>query len=188
MSLQLVLGPMFSGKTTELIRLLKRHQYANRKVLLIKHSIDSRYGNPMQCNTHDGLSMPAISGDDKSLMVSCSDIASQADVIGVDEGQFYNNLHHVVEVWLDLGKTVIISALDGDYNREIFPQVAKLIPLANSFSKLTAVCSNPGCSKDGIYTAKKTHATSRLIEVGGAELYHTLCRECYMKDPSKYNK
>lgn len=124
---ELVCGPMFSGKTTELIRRIRRFETSGKRVALIKHSADTRYDdlstNNCEAVTHDRLSrfnaIPVTFLDD---IISHPDVIS-SEVIGVDEGQFFSDLAPVCNTWALAGKTVIVAALDGDYTRKMFPSV-----------------------------------------------------------------
>ena len=147
MSLHLVLGPMFSGKTTELLRLARRHALANRRVLVVKHRGDTRY-SPVadELVSADGYSREACAVE--RLAEVDDDVWRAHDVIGVDEGQFYDDLVDFVSRALDAGKIVIIAALDGTFERRAFGHVLDLVPLADSVCKLAAVCSL--CGRDGV--------------------------------------
>ena len=175
MSLHLVLGPMFSGKTTELLRLARRHALANRRVLVVKHRDDTRY-SPVadELVTADGYSREARA-------VSClADVDEQTwrshDVIGIDEGQFYDDLVDFVTTALDAGKIIIVAALDGTFQRRPFGSVLELVPLADSVCKLTAVCSC--CGSDAPFTQRRGSESETMI-IGGADKYMAVCRACY---------
>ncbi|KAI6174748.1 Thymidine kinase, cytosolic [Aphelenchoides fujianensis] len=111
-SINLIVGPMFSGKTTELLRLCRRHTLAKRKVVVVKYKKDTRYEDVM-VSTHDSLKMEGL----QALKLE-----------GV--GQFFEDMVEGAEKLANEGKTVIVAALDGDYQRKQFETIAKLVPLA----------------------------------------------------------
>ena len=175
--IQVIFGPMFSGKTTELIRRLKRFQFANHKCLIIKYQHDNRYSEQEEITTHDQQRMSAVTciklGDLKknSLVAECS-------VIGIDEGQFFPDTVTFAEEMANLGKVVIVAALDGSYQRTAFGDILNLIPLAESVIKLTAVCMS--CYREASFT-KRIGSEKQLEVIGGAEKYMAVCRRCYVK-------
>lgn len=174
-SVEIVLGPMFSGKSTELLRRMKRFHIGGKNVLLIKHNADDRYSET-DVSTHDGLSHPAVNASnlsdlDQTLLESC-------DVIGIDEGQFFPDLPTFVDDMSKKGKTIVIAALDGTYQRKIFPSIAEVIPLCDAIHKFRAVCRE--CGKDAPFTHIKQQPTTECTQIiGGNELYEALCRNCW---------
>lgn len=114
--IDLVLGPMFAGKSTELLRKIKRYRVASKKCLLIKYANDTRYSE--ECvSTHDKQMQKAVSCKD---LMEVKDIADEYEVIGVDEGQFFDNLLEFCETMANQGKCVIVAALDGTFERKPF--------------------------------------------------------------------
>lgn len=187
--IELIFGPMFSGKSTELHRRIRRHKIAGRSVLLIKYKDDTRYAHICGSNanvTHDHQTLPAHSA--KELMGNMDNIAHNYDVIGIDEGQFFGDVVAFCDRWANKGKVVICAALDGTYEREMFNDILKLVPMAESVDKLTSVCAM--CSKDASFTLRcfdSSKNSSREKEeedgpvelIGGAEMYKAACRKCY---------
>ncbi|ABI99059.1 thymidine kinase [Deerpox virus W-1170-84] len=172
-TIQLILGPMFSGKSTELIRLLRRYQLAKYKCNIIKYSKDDRYGNDEFLYTHDKLSIPAISS--KTLNEAYSHIID-VDVIGIDEGQFFPDIVNFSESMANIGKIVIIAALDGTYKRSPFNDILQLIPLSEKVIKLNAVCMN--CCGEASFS-KRISDEKEIEIIGGSEKYKSVCRKCY---------
>jgi thymidine kinase len=173
--LHLIIGPMFSGKTTELIRLTSIQEAIGRSVRIIKHEIDNRYD--AQCAvTHSGTIKKA------SAISSLLEIAESAeeDVIGIDEGQFFEDLFESVKILLGRGKVVIIASLDGDFKMEPFGsiiQLFQLIPLSDRVEKLRAICAK--CRlQEAPFTMKK-EVGSGVVEVGGKDKYLATCRGCH---------
>jgi len=169
--IQLILGPMFSGKSTELIRRLKRFQVARYEVLIVKYAKDVRY-DELGIATHDKQCLPAVAATCLSELIKQ---AENYDVIGIDEGQFFPDIC-LAETLANLGKIVVIAALDGTYMREPFANIMALIPLAENVSKLSAVCMN--CFGEAAFT-KRTSEEKSLEVIGGADKYMAVCRTCH---------
>ncbi|GBN52412.1 Thymidine kinase, cytosolic [Araneus ventricosus] len=170
--IQIIFGPMFSGKTTELIRRLRKYQIANHKCLIIKYSHDTRYSEK-EISTHDRQTLDAIS------VATLSHLKNQAEnysVIGIDEGQFFPDVVGFSEEMANIGKIVIVAALDGTYQRKGFSNTLQLVPLAESVIKLTSVCML--CFEDASYT-KRIGNETELEVIGGTDKYMAVCRSCY---------
>ncbi|XP_022063118.2 thymidine kinase, cytosolic [Acanthochromis polyacanthus] len=170
--IQVIFGPMFSGKSTELMRRVRRFQIAQYNCLVIKYAKDTRYSDQGMA-THDKSTMAAVPanrlGDVRSL-------ALQVCVIGIDEGQFFPDTVEFCEEMANLGKTVIVAALDGTFQRKPFGNILNLVPLAESVVKLHAVCMQ--CYKDAAYT-KRIGSEKEVEVIGGADKYQAVCRKCY---------
>ena len=173
-TLELILGPMFSGKTTELFRRVKRHTAANRRCLLVRYSRDNRYSEE-HAATHDREMMKASgTGALGDILALCDGY----DVIGIDEGQFYPDLVEVVsQDLLPRGKIVIIAALDGDFQRRPFGRVLELVPLANRVKKCNAICSF--CHDEAGSFTRRISSETELEVIGGADKYMSCCSVCY---------
>uniref|UniRef100_A0A8C5R0J2 Thymidine kinase n=1 Tax=Leptobrachium leishanense TaxID=445787 RepID=A0A8C5R0J2_9ANUR len=167
-----IFGPMFSGKSTELMRRVRRFQVAQYKCIVIKYARDTRYSKE-HLATHDRSTMSAVSAcalrDVFTEALSCC-------VIGIDEGQFFPDTVEFCENMANHGKTVIVAALDGTFQRKAFGDILNLVPLAESVVKLNAVCME--CYREAAYTQRL--GTEKEVEViGGADKYHSVCRQCY---------
>ncbi|XP_048757601.2 thymidine kinase, cytosolic-like isoform X2 [Ostrea edulis] len=183
--IQLIFGPMFSGKTTELMRRMKRYQIANYKCLVIKYSKDDRYDKE-GISTHDRQTLPAIPAD---VLDEVKAEAENFEVIGIDEGQFFKDVVEFCDEMAERGKTVIVAALDGTFQKKGFGNILNLVPLAESVIKLTAVCMR--CNNEGSFT--KRRGTETAVEViGGTEMYLAVCRTCFLSpvksSPKKHNR
>ncbi len=173
-SINLILGPMWSCKTTELIRRYKRYTLGMKKCMMIKYKNDTRYDNAMVV-THDGHKIEAFACE-----VLCeADLEIQNyDVICIDEVQFYKDADVYIDKWANQGKIIVASGLNGNFKRQEFPIISKLIPLAENISFYTAVCKETG--KDATFT--KINVDNDIIEViGGSELYSAVDRQTYFK-------
>ncbi|KAM4823291.1 thymidine kinase, cytosolic [Urocitellus parryii] len=174
--IQVILGPMFSGKSTELMRRVRRFQIAQYKCLVIKYAKDTRYSNSF--STHDRHTMDALPA---CLLRDTAQEALGAAVIGIDEGQFFPDIVEFCETMANAGKTVIVAALDGTFQRKAFGAILNLVPLAESVVKLTAVCME--CFREAAYT-KRLGLEKEVEVIGGADKYHSVCRLCYFKKSS----
>ncbi|XP_074081149.1 thymidine kinase, cytosolic isoform X1 [Macrotis lagotis] len=171
--IQVILGPMFSGKSTELMRRVRRFQIAQYKCLVIKYAKDTRYGKSF--STHDRNTMEALPA---CLLRDVAQDALAVTVIGIDEGQFFPDIVEFSETMANAGKTVIVAALDGTFQRKAFGNILNLVPLAESVVKLTAVCME--CFREAAYT-KRLGVEKEVEVIGGADKYHSVCRICYFK-------
>nr|XP_060620359.1 thymidine kinase, cytosolic [Anolis sagrei ordinatus] len=172
--IQVIFGPMFSGKSTELMRRVRRFQIAQYKCLLIKYAKDTRY-SVNGVSTHDRNTMEAVSA---CCLKDVHQEALSSAVIGIDEGQFFPDIIEFCEAMANAGKTVIVAALDGTFQRKAFGNILQLVPLAESVVKLNAVCME--CFREASYT-KRLGAEKEVEVIGGADKYHSVCRVCYFK-------
>lgn len=185
-SIQLIIGPMFSGKSTEMLRRVRRYNFAKDRCIIIKASFDNRFADrnadPAYISTHDSVNeSPAIVVD--SLMDAKLHL-NDVDVLGIDEGQFFPDLIEFCDLAADSGKVVVVSALDGDFRRQPFGSVCDLICKSESVTKLTAVCHY--CGKDAPFTERLMSNISnelnaeKQILVGGDNIYKPVCRYHHM--------
>nr|XP_043610350.1 thymidine kinase a-like isoform X1 [Erigeron canadensis] len=172
-----IVGPMFAGKTTTLLRRIQSESSNGRNVAVIKSSKDTRYGLD-SIVTHDGEKLPcwpleALSSFKERIGLEAY---HKLEVIGIDEAQFFDDLHDFCIKAADHdGKTVIVAGLDGDYLRRSFG-VLDIIPIAESITKLKARCEL--CGKPASFTLRKTEETEREL-VAGADVYMPVCRTHY---------
>ncbi|QQG47398.1 MAG: thymidine kinase [Candidatus Woesebacteria bacterium] len=175
----LICGGMFSGKTEELARLLRREQHARRKIQVFKPSIDVRYA-VNQVKSHNGISLDAISieKDNALTIIDCLDPNTQ--VVGIDEVQFFDSSIATLCKLLVVRKIkVILAGLDTDFRGEPFGSMPLLMAIAEDVTKLHAICSICGeeaCRTQRIIDHKPAPYDSELIQVGGSESYEARCR------------
>ena len=184
--IDLIIGPMFAGKSTELVRRIQYAELSRNKCILCKFSKDNCNFTRDALSTHDMVLIPAIPC---SHLVPLIPMLMEYDVIGVDEGQFYPDIVEFSETMANAGKTVIIAALDGTFQRRPFGKALNLISKCESITKLTAVCKETGC--DAPFTKRiikfwpKDKNKWKLINVedeeliGGSELYNAVSRGSY---------
>ncbi|XP_008776173.1 thymidine kinase-like [Phoenix dactylifera] len=177
--IHVIIGPMFAGKTTTLLRRIRSEIDNGRSVAVIKSNKDTRYGLDSVV-THDGTKMPCLSLPELSMFQDKLGIEAynKLDVIGIDEAQFFEDLYDFCCRAADHdGKTVIVAGLDGDYLRRRFGSVLDIIPLADSVTKLTARCEL--CGQRAFFTLRKTQETTTEL-IGGADVYMPVCRQHYV--------
>lgn len=173
--LEIILGPMFSGKTTQLIQHYKKNKYIGKTVCVINYSEDTRYHDDM-LSTHDKIMIPCTFlqklGDvDKSILDS-------AHVIIINEGQFFEDLFEfVLEMVEKQNKSVYVCGLDGDFKRNRFGKILDLIPYCDKLTKLNSLCSVCRDGTPGIFSHRITKETSQVVI--GSDNYQPLCRKCY---------
>jgi thymidine kinase len=187
--LRVIAGPMFSGKTTQLVHDVDRYWRAGKRCIIVKHASDERFDKGARIITHDGRQcekIPTIIAatlDDEEFR----EVARAAEVIGIDEVQFYarddaaiTRATTFIESLLLAGKIVICAGLDTDYLRKPFMFTLILASRASEVAKLLAVCQK--CGADAPFTARacdeKAYAQT---EVGGHDMYAAVCLACHAK-------
>ena len=177
--IHLIIGPMYSGKTTELLRLYKRYYLAGKSCILIKHKDDTRYETDYVV-THDKKRLKALSTKTLSNIYSNSDV-SNSEVICIDEIQFYNDAADTCDKWANDGKIVIAAGLNGDYLREPFEQVSRLLAKVemNNLTALTAICTETGQQAS---FSKRITNEKEIKVIGGSEKYIACSRKSYFSE------
>jgi len=170
--IEIIVGPMFAGKTTEMLRRIDRAELARRRCLVIKHARDCRYSDD-KVSTHDYIMHDAFAC---SELMPNFHLTFQYDVIGVDEGQFFPDIVQFAEKLANIGKTVIVAALDGTFQRKPFGRVLELISKCESITKITAVCRETG--NDAPFTMR-TISSNDIELIGGAEMYSAVSRSSF---------
>lgn len=175
MSLSLILGCMFSGKSTEMIKRIRLNRVLGKRVLCINHSCDIRYGEN-KIISHDRDSVDALTTDTLTYLVNNEEFKA-ADIVCIEEAHFFpDTVVFVKSAVTDHCKHVIVSALDGDYKQAPFTNITSLIPFADDVVKLKALCS---ICKDGTPApfTKRMVSNTDAFYVGGAESYMSVCRK-----------
>ncbi len=172
--IEVICGPMFSGKSEELIRRLRRAMIARKRVEVFKAAIDNRYSDN-EIVSHGDLRMSSRVVNDASEIAAAIDWRSE--VVGVDEANFMGpKLVEVVQRLADSGKQVIVSGLDTDYLGRPFPPIPELLALAESITKTLAICMR--CGNPAKHT-QRLRGSDDLIVVGAADMYEARCRRCF---------
>ncbi len=182
-TLEVICGSMFSGKSEELIRRLKRSEIAKRNVIAFKHSLDNRK-SVHDLTSHNGARIRAFAIDDP-LKINKS-VTNDTEVIGIDEVQFFHS--SIISIIMDLveqGKHVIVSGLDLDFRGVPFGCMPGLLAIADNITKLKAICIK--CGKDAHHTqrlvdGKPAKASDPIIVIGAEECYQARCRDCFIID------
>ena len=172
--IEVICGPMFAGKSSELIRRVSRCVYAGQKSVIF--SRDSRYGEG-QLKTHSGFECSV------SFAESATDLLEQdlskIEVLGIDEGQFFGpELSNVCKILANRSIRVIVSGLDMDFEGQPFHNMANLMGIAEHVSKLSAICKVDGCSNLATRTFRTSTSKERILE-GGGDDYMPTCRSCF---------
>ncbi len=193
--LELIIGPMYAGKTSKLIDIYKQCQFCNIPVVVINHSLDTRYDNTL-LSTHDKIMIPCIktnklidiydfkntdtnksqkniNNDNYGLKIKID----EADVVLINEGQFFEDLCECVEHMLKQGKKIYIAGLDGDFERKKFGKIIDLIPLCDKIIKLTSLCSMCKNGTLGIFSKRLSNEKEQTVI--GSDNYIPVCRKCY---------
>lgn len=174
--IEVICGSMFSGKTEELIRRLKRARIANLRVAIFKPEADKRY-NEIEAVSHDGNSVEAVPVPHARAILEAADAA---DVVGIDEAQFFDmELPAIADELARRGIRVVIAGLDMDFQGTPFGAVPMLLAKADYITKLHAICVR--CGSIASYSYRKT-AVSDQVLLGAKELYEPRCRKCFF-DP-----
>jgi thymidine kinase len=177
-SIEVITGSMFSGKSEELIRRVRRAQIARQRVQLFKPKIDARYSKT-EIVSHSEMKMP-------SQVVECApDIMKQVEdrteVVGIDEGQFFDaSLVGVADALANRGLRVIVAGLDQDFRGVPFEPMPQLMAVAEYVDKMLAVCMRCGAPAN---RTQRLVATDDLVVVGGAGEYEARCRRCFHPEP-----
>jgi len=202
--LELFIGPMFSGKTSKLVEIYKQCIFCNIPVVVINHSIDKRYDDTL-LSTHDKVMIPCIqtsklkdvwyyeldnvvlhSSDDSQITESDQVVLHRledscklitADVILINEGQFFEDLLPAVEHMLQHNKKIYVGGLDGDFERKKFGQILDLIPLCDKVTKMTSLCGICKNGTPGIFSKRITSEKEQTVV--GSDNYIPVCRACF---------
>ena len=173
--IEVVCGSMFSGKTEELIRRLRRAQFAKQRVEIFKPAIDVRYSEE-DVVSHDQNHIRSTPLDSSASILL---LASDIDVVGIDEAQFLDNgLPDVCNELANRGVRVIIAGLDMDFRGVPFGPMPALCAIADDVTKVHAICVKCGSLA---YVSHRTVADNRRVLLGETQEYEPLCRECYQK-------
>lgn len=180
--LEIIMGPMYSGKTSRLIEIYKKCKFSNIDVYVINHNSDIRYDEKL-LTSHDQEKIPCVQTD--SLSKFTNQILSKENrkkntVILVNEGQFFTDLKDNILCWVEiLNLRVYVAGLDSDFKRNKFGQINDLIPYCDKIEKLTSLCSNCKNGTKAIFSHRISSEKSQVVV--GSSNYIPLCRKCFIK-------
>lgn len=173
--IEVICGSMFSGKTEELIRRLRRAKFARQSVEIFKPAVDVRY-SAVDVVSHDDNSIPSTPVESAQNILL---LASNVQVVGIDEAQFFDNgLIDVCNQLANSGVRVIVAGLDMDYQGNPFGPMPKLMAIADDVLKVHAVCVRCGALAQFSHRLAKT---DKLVLLGETDSYEPLCRRCFLK-------
>jgi len=172
--IEVVTGSMFSGKSEELIRRLRRAQIARQKVQIFKPLIDNRYSSDhIVSHSEMRISSENVKTSDELI----AHVRADTEVVGIDEGQFFDaNLPAACNTLADRGKRVIVAGLDQDYLGRPFEPMPQLLAIAEYITKTLAICVV--CGAPANHTQRLVHSSDRVL-VGASGLYEARCRQCF---------
>ena len=188
MSITTIIGPMFSGKTSELIRLIDRKRIADKKCLIIKHIRDNRFDDDdcddktmikKHITTHSSIKYdkcPTEYLSEINDLVAAKYIADGYQVIAIDEGFFFQGINQFSNILANNGIEVIVATLESSYKQELFVEIGNLIANSEKVIKLTAICMR--CKgRDASFNIRTIESDQEIL-VGSEDIYQSLCRKC----------
>jgi len=179
-TIKIILGPMFSGKTTELIKEYHKWLSIGKIPICINYDRDNRYGDISENNmyNHNLANVKCIHAH--CLKDVQQHIITSADIILINEGQFFDDLVEYCRTWCEqYGKNIVVCGLDGDFKRKAFGQIIDLIPLAEEVTKLGSFCAKCKDGTNGSFTHRISTETEQIVI--GTDNYIALCRQCYIE-------
>jgi thymidine kinase len=178
-SVEVISGSMFSGKTEELIRRLRRAIFAGQKVEIFKPALDNRYSET-RVVSHDDKSVSSTPVDNASSILL---LAGDAQVVGIDEAQFFDNsIVDVCNSLADRGVRVLVAGLDMDFNGKPFGPMPQIMAIAEYVTKVHAICVR--CGSLALYSFRKSDE-QKVVLPGEKDTYEPLCRRCFTKSGRK---
>ncbi len=178
---EVIAGSMFSGKSEELIRRVRRAMIARKRVQVFKSHLDTRYSGVFTVGSHDGRTVEAVPVDSAAQVATRLD--PNAQVIAIDEVQFLDEgIVSLASDLADRGRRVILAGIDTDFRGEPFGAMPRLMCIAEVVDKLHAICvlcGAPATRNQRLVNGKPAHWDSPLIMVGGTESYEARCRACH---------
>lgn len=177
MSLALYIGPMFAGKSTTILGVIRRNTCIHKKTMCITSSLDSRVSNAIQ--SHDNESYPATAVPALLPMIKTAEF-HDANTVVIEEAQFFPDLKaFALSAVEDYHKEVVVVGLDGDYDRKPFGQILDLIPYCDSVQKLTALCIRCGNGTPALFSSR--NGGGPQVMIGAADLYEPVCRKHFSR-------
>lgn len=180
--IEVITGVMFSGKSEELLRRVRRATIARKSVRVFKSHLDDRYGGLQQVSSHDGTILEAIPISESREIAE--HVRPGTDVVAIDEAQFLDEgVVGVANALADQGRRVIVAGTDMDFRGAPFGPIPRLLAVAEKIDKLHAICVQCGelaTRNQRLVQGRPAPAESPTIQVGGSETYEARCRECHV--------
>lgn len=175
-NLEIIIGPMFSGKSTEIIRRIRLLQKIDKKILVVKPSIDNRYTSD-KITSHNYESVDCLVVNNLNDIDRC--VIEAHDVVVIDEGQFFGDLVETIDFWLkSFNINIIVAGLDGDFQQKPIGKILNLIPLSNKCVKLNSLCNICKNGTEAPFSFRLVQSKETVL-VGGSDEYMPLCRTHY---------
>jgi len=187
--LEVFIGPMYSGKTSKLLEIHKQCNYCNISVAVINHSADNRYHETMLAS-HDNIMIKCIQTpsltdiwnysnleDNLNIQAENHIMLRNANVILINEAQFFDDLYEVVVSMLDSKKIIYVCGLDGDFKQQKFGQILDIIPLCDNITKFKSLCAICKDGTPGIFSLRLSKETDQMVI--GSDNYLPVCRNCF---------
>lgn len=176
--LELILGPMFSGKTSTLKKIYDQCMYCNIPVMVINYEADNRYSDASFMTTHDKIMIPCVKGlSITDVLKENEEKVAESEVILINEGQFFKDISQVIDLVENLHKRVYICGLDGDFKKNKIGYLFDLIPYCDNIYKLKSLCSECRDGTSGLFSYRITDETDQVVI--GVENYKPVCRLCF---------
>jgi len=179
--LELIIGPMYAGKSTELFRIINRYKCLNKNIIIINHCFNNRYGSTgLTTHNKETIDKCIILEHLKDLDKNNIDF-EKVDVIIIEELQFFSDAYDTIVNWCDNHSKIVIAAgLDGDFMRNPFGDVLKLIPHAEKVTKLSALCKKCGNGTLAHFTKRSNSSSNEKTLVGSDDIYEAVCRKHFI--------
>ena len=181
--LKLIIGPMYAGKSTELLRIINRYKCLNKNIIVINHIFNNRYGST-GLTTHNKDKFEKCIILEYLRKLEENDL-NYADVIIIEELQFFKDAYDVIIDWCDnKGKIIVAAGLDGDFKKNPFGDVLRLIPHADEVYKLNALCKKCGDGTLAHFSKRiiNNNETNEITLVGSDDIYEAVCRKHHMEN------
>ena len=176
--LELILGPMFSGKTSTLKKIYDQCIYCNIPVMVINYEADNRYCDASFMSTHDKIMIPCVKGVSiDEILKQNKEKLDESEVILINEGQFFKDIYMIIDIVENLHKRVYICGLDGDFKKNKIGYLFDLIPHCDNIYKLKSLCSECRDGTAGLFSYRITDETDQVVI--GVENYKPVCRLCF---------
>jgi len=183
-NLELIIGPMFSGKSSEIIKRVRLLKIINKKILIVKPKIDNRY-NEEKVISHNFESIDCKIIDNLNEITDIEIL--ELNTLVIDEGQFFNDLYDTVKRWINnYSINIIVAGLDGDFQQKPIGQILNLIPLSNKCIKLNSVCNICKNGTEAPFTHRCIKSNDTIL-IGGLESYIPVCRTHYNQQINNIN-